>query len=74
MMLGSLNSLSDDASKSQRLFYIKELHQLESEVRDLSHDLNADFSKYVGEFNFIRTIGSKNNNTIGIYFISKIST
>lgn len=74
MMLGSLNSLSDDASKSQRLFYIKELHQLESEVRDLSHDLNADFSKYVGEFNFLLEQLVQNNNTIGnTYFISKIS-
>lgn len=74
MMLGSLNSLSDETSKSQRLFYIKELHQLESEVRDLSHDLNADFSKYVGEFNFLLEQLVQNNNTIGnTYFISKIS-
>ena len=65
MMLGSLNANSDEASISQRLFYIKELHKLESEVRDLSHDLNADFSKYVGEFNFLLEQLVQNNNEIG---------
>lgn len=74
MMLGSLNANSDETSKSQRLGYIKELHKLESEVRDLSHDLNTDFSKYVGEFNFLLEQLVQNNNTIGnTYFISKIS-
>lgn len=65
MMLGSLNANSDEASKSQRLFYIKELHKLESEVRDLSHNLNTDFSKYVGEFNFLLEQLIQSNNTIG---------
>lgn len=74
MMLGSLNANSDEASKSQRLFYIKELHKLESEVRDLSHDLNADFSKYVGEFNFLLEQLVQNNNAIGTtHFISEIA-
>ena len=75
MMLGSLNANSDEASKSQRLFYIKELHKLESEVRDLSHDLNADFSKYVGEFNFLLEQLVQNNNVIGTtHFISEIAS
>ena len=75
MMLGSLNANSDEASKSQRLFYIKELHKLESEVRDLSHDLNADFSKYVGEFNFLLEQLVQNNNAIGTtHFISEIAS
>ena len=65
MMLGSLNANSDEASISQRLFYIKELHKLESEVRDLSHNLNTDFSKYVGEFNFLLEQLIQSNNTIG---------
>lgn len=65
MMLGSLNANSDEASISQRLFYIKELHKLESEVRDLSHNLNTDFSKYVGEFNFLLEQLVQSNNTIG---------
>lgn len=75
MMLGSLNANSDEASKSQRLVYIKELHKLESEVRDLSHDLNADFSKYVGEFNFLLEQLVQNNNAIGTtHFISEIAS
>lgn len=75
MMLGSLNANSDEASISQRLFYIKELHKLESEVRDLSHDLNADFSKYVGEFNFLLEQLVQNNNAIGTtHFISEIAS
>jgi signal transduction histidine kinase len=74
MMLGSLNANSDEASKSQRLGYIKELHKLESEVRDLSHDLNADFSKYVGEFNFLLEQLIQNNNAIGnTHFVSEIA-
>lgn len=75
MMLGSLNANSDETSKSQRLGYIKELHKLESEVRDLSHDLNADFSKYVGEFNFLLEQLVQNNNAIGTtHFISEIAS
>lgn len=75
MMLGSLNANSDEASISQRLVYIKELHKLESEVRDLSHDLNADFSKYVGEFNFLLEQLVQNNNAIGTtHFISEIAS
>lgn len=75
MMLGSLNAKSDETSKFERLGYIKELHKLESEVRDLSHNLNADFSKYVGEFNFLLEQLVQNNNTIGnTQFISEISS
>jgi signal transduction histidine kinase len=75
MMLGSLNANSDEASKSQRLVYIKELHKLESEVRDLSHDLNTDFSKYVGEFSFLLDQLVQNNNAIGnTNFISQIAS
>ncbi len=75
MMLGSLNANSDETSKSQRLGYIKELHKLESEVRDLSHDLNADFSKYVGEFNFLLEQLVQNNNAIGTtHFVSEIAS
>ena len=74
MMLGSLNANSDETSKSQRLGYIKELHVLESEVRDLSHDLNADFSKYVGEFNYLLEQLVQNNDAIGnTHFTSEIA-
>lgn len=75
MMLGSLNANSDETSKSQRLVYIKDLHVLESEVRNLSHDLNTDFSKYVGEFNFLLEQLVQNNTAIGkTHFISEISS
>jgi signal transduction histidine kinase len=75
MMLGSINNNSDETSRLQRLDYIKELHKLETEVRDLSHDLNSDFSKYVGEFNFLLEKLIQNNNAIGsTQFVSEISS
>ena len=53
MILGSLNKNTDEESQKKRSEYLKELHKLETEIRALSHDLNSDFSKYVGEFKFL---------------------
>lgn len=66
MILGSLNANTDSASQKKRTDYLKELHKLESEIRTLSHDLNSDFSKYVGEFIFLVEQLVVKNNEIGM--------
>lgn len=74
MMLGSLNEAADENSKLQRQEYIKELHKLETEIRSLSHNMNADFSKYVGEFNFLVEQLIHANSAIGTtVFVSDIA-
>ncbi len=65
MILGSLNKNTDEESQKKRSEYLKELHKLETEIRALSHDLNSDFSKYVGEFNFLLEQLIQKNNEIG---------
>lgn len=75
MILGSLNKLTDEESKNKRLEYLKELHKLETEIRTLSHYLNSDFTKYIGEFNFLIEQLVQNNNDIGnVTFSSSINT
>lgn len=65
MILGSLNRNTDEGSQKKRSEYLKELHKLETEIRALSHDLNSDFSKYVGEFKFLLEQLIQKNNEIG---------
>lgn len=65
MILGSLNRNTDEESQKKRSEYLKELHKLETEIRALSHDLNSDFSKYVGEFKFLLEQLIQKNNEIG---------
>lgn len=65
MILGSLNKNTDEESQKKRAEYLKELHKLETEIRALSHDLNSDFSKYVGEFKFLLEQLIQKNNEIG---------
>ena len=75
MILGSLNKLTDEESQNKRLEYLKELHKLETEIRTLSHYLNSDFTKYIGEFNFLIEQLVQNNNDIGnVTFSSSINT
>jgi signal transduction histidine kinase len=65
MILGSLNKNTDEESQKKRSEYLKELHKLETEIRALSHDLNSDFSKYIGEFKFLLEQLIQKNNEIG---------
>lgn len=65
MILGSLNKSTDEESQKKRSEYLKELHKLETEIRELSHDLNSDFSKYVGEFKSLLEQLIQKNNEIG---------
>lgn len=64
MVLGSLNTQSDEASQKKRLGYIKDLHLLETEIRTLSHNLNTNFFKNEAGFGFlIEQLVAKNNET-----------
>jgi signal transduction histidine kinase len=62
MILGSLNTQTDEQAQKKRLVYIKDLHQLETEIRTLSHELNSNFFKNEDGFHFlIEQLVSKNN-------------
>lgn len=76
MILGSLNKNTDEKSQKKRSEYLKELQKLETEIRALSHDLNSDFSKYVGEFKFLLEQLIQKNNEIGntIFYLDVSST
>lgn len=76
MILGSLNKNTDEESQKKRSEYLKELQKLETEIRALSHDLNSDFSKYVGEFKFLLEQLIQKNNEIGntIFYLDVSST
>lgn len=76
MILGSLNTNTDEESQKKRSEYLKELHKLETEIRALSHDLNSDFSKYVGEFKFLLEQLIQKNNEIGntLFYLDISST
>lgn len=65
MILGSLNNKDDEETQKKRFGYIKELQNLESEIRTLSHELNTDFSMSVGEFPFLIEQLINKNNEIG---------
>ena len=65
MILGSLNNKDDEETQKKRFGYIKELQNLESEIRTLSHELNTDFSMSVEEFPFLIEQLIINNNEIG---------
>lgn len=53
MNLGYLNSFDDNDSKEKRLFLVKELQQIELEIRDLSHELNVDTKFKLADFDFL---------------------
>ena len=75
MILGSLNRKDDEETQKKRFGYIKELQNLESEIRTLSHELNTDFSMSVGEFPFlIEQLINKNNEIGSTNFSSTIQS
>lgn len=75
MILGSLNKNTDEESQKKRSEYLRELHKLETEIRALSHDLNSDFSKYIGEFKFLlEQLIQKNNEIANTIFNLDISS
>jgi signal transduction histidine kinase len=53
MVLDTLNDGDDELTKEKRISYIKELHKVESEIRAISHDLQADYSIYDSNYLFL---------------------
>ncbi len=75
MILGSLNNKDDEETQNKRFGYIKELQNLESEIRTISHVLNTDFSMSVEEFPFlIEQLINKNNEIGSTNFSSTIQS
>ena len=74
MILGSLNTQTDEEAQKKRFVHIKDLHKLETEIRTLSHELNSNFSNYNGNFNFIvEQLFIKNNEIGTLHFEYEIS-
>lgn len=65
MVLEILNEKSDLITKEKRISYLRELNKVESEIRDLSHDLNVAERFSSNDFNFLlhSLINSKNGFT-----------
>lgn len=53
MVLETLNEKSDMQARERRIFYLKDLNRVESEIRNLSHDLNAGDRFTATDFNFL---------------------
>lgn len=53
MVLETLNEKSDAETRQKRIFYIKDLNRVESEIRNLSHDLNVGDRFIATDFNFL---------------------
>lgn len=74
MILGALNGNDDNDTQKKRLSYIKELHKVETEIRDLSHVLSDNSTFNEANFIFLLETLLKNNNELGTtIFSSEIS-
>lgn len=50
MNLDSLNKLHDETASHQRISYLKELKNIEQDIREISHDLNREKSELINNF------------------------
>ena len=50
MNLDSLNKLNDETASHQRISYLKELKNIEQDIREISHDLNREKSELINNF------------------------
>ena len=50
MNLDSLNKLHDETASYQRISYLKELKNIEQDIREISHDLNREKSELINNF------------------------
>ena len=53
MVLDTLNDADDAITRDKRITYIKELHKVETEIRNLSHELYIDYSIYDSNYLFL---------------------
>lgn len=50
MNLDSLNKIFDESASLQRISYLKELKNIEQDIREISHDLNREKSELINNF------------------------
>ena len=50
MNLDSLNKIHDESASQQRNSYLKELKNIEQDIREISHDLNREKSELINNF------------------------
>ena len=65
MILGSLNSKNDETAQKKRLIHIRDLHKLETEIRNLAHKMNFNYPINEGAFSFLIEQLILKNNEIG---------
>ena len=74
MVLETLNTREDLETQQKRITYIKELNKVELEIRELSHEMHTDFSRYDDSFIFlIDSLITNNNELKRINFRAEIS-
>ena len=74
MVLETLNTKDDLETQQRRITYIKDLNKVELEIRELSHEMHSDFSKYDASFIFlIDSLIAKNNALNKTNFRAEIS-
>jgi signal transduction histidine kinase len=74
MNLGILNNKDDEESKRKRTFYVKKIQEIETEVRNLSHDLHQESVLSSTDFPILLdTLVSFNNTNSTIQFELNVS-
>ncbi len=72
--LGILNKMDDDESKQKRLAFVRDLQKVETEIRNLSHDLSNDSLLNKADFSFLlNALIDFNNSSFETDFTISIS-
>lgn len=74
MVLDTLNDADDAITRDKRITYIKELHKVETEIRNLSHELYIDSSIYDSNYLFLlHSLVKSNTDLNGTVFNLSLS-
>lgn len=74
MVLDTLNDADDAITRDKRITYIKELHKVETEIRNLSHELYIDYSIYDSNYLFLlHSLVKSNTDLNGTVFNLSLS-
>jgi len=74
MVLDTLNDADDAITRDKRITYIKELHKVETEIRNLSHELYIDYSIYDSNYLFLlHSLVKSNTDLNGTVFNISLS-
>lgn len=74
MVLDTLNDADDAITRDKRITYIRELHKVETEIRNLSHELYIDSSIYDSNYLFLlHSLVKSNTDLNGTVFNLSLS-